>query len=77
MIHSYFQSTRERRRVLIISDFRSDVKMNIREIEKDPLKFCEDFKKFSENNRDSFTAAQMKVEGTSLDIFHTFLIQNN
>lgn len=39
--------------------------MDFGDIESDPLKFCEDFKAFSEKNMDKYTSAQMKVQGTS------------
>ena len=39
--------------------------MDFGDIESDPLKFCEDFKAFSEKNMDKYTSAQMKVQGIS------------
>ena len=41
-------------------------------IESDPLKFCEDFKKFSEKNQDTFVNAQMDIEG-QVQIFFRFI----
>ena len=48
-------------------------KMDFGEIESDPLKFCEDFKKFSEKNQDTFVNAQMDIEG-QVQIFFSFTV---